>query len=286
MRLGVGSGVFALTLAALLLPACGESSRKSTHAAADPCPAPPREVERADELPAELEGTLCSKGDTLSLSIPRQADDPSRGVVQLHLREGAGDYAVEALASVGGELLPVPNSNVSSTFELSPTAPDGYFIPYYLDYDDDRLILSLSGARGRVALDIDRPLLAPELVCDGRYEGLPAKTPALALPAQYELELCNGRDSRVWAINAEAGRPVLLTLENPESLESCSIAACRAGTSSYEPLMAVEGTAVANIGLAAQWRWSFTPTETGVVAFYAGGGLSRGEPARLRIEQP
>jgi hypothetical protein len=290
MRLGVARSVGALALGTFLLPACGQSSRNGAGggggAAASPCPPSPREVQRADDLPAELEGTLCSESDALALSIPRQTDEPSRGIVQLHLHEGAGSYTVAVLASVDGELVPVPTSAGSSTFELRATAPDGYFTPYFLDFDDDRLTLSLSGARGRVALEVDRPLLAPYVTCDGEYEGLPVETPPLALPTTFELELCSGRDSRVWAVNVDAGRPVHVTLENPESIDSFPIGAVRDEISAYEPLMVVDGEAEANLGLAAQWQWSFTPAAAGVVAFYAGGGVSRGERSRLRIEQP
>jgi hypothetical protein len=239
-----------------------------------------------DELPAELAGTLCDESDELALSIPRQAEVPSRGVTHLHLREGSGSYTVSILASVAGELVAVPNSQESPALELSKAAPDAYFIPYYLDYDDDRMTLALAGTPGKVALEIDRPLLEPTLTCEPRYESLPVETPPLTLPADVELELCSARDSRVWAVIADAGRPLLATLENPASIASFTLGAYRDGTATLEPLMVAEGVAEARLGLAGKWQLSFTPSEAGVVAFYAGGGSSLREPSRLHIEQP
>src|SRR6185436_14108232 len=149
------------------------------------------------------EGTLCAESDELLLAAPRESDDPARGIVHLHLREGTGSYSVAVLAYVNGELVPVPTSQESPRFELCSAAPDGYFIPYFLDYDDDRMTLRLSGTPGKVALEFDRPALAADLACTPRYEGLPVETAPLELPADFELELCSGRDSRVWAVMAD-----------------------------------------------------------------------------------
>jgi hypothetical protein len=285
MRLGEGLRGCVGILAAHLLAACGQSTRDGGGGSAtSACPPSARETERADELPARLEGTLCSESDALALSIPREAE-PSRGIVQMHVREGAGNYSVAVLASVDGELVPVPTSAGSSTFALRGPAPDGYFIPYFLDFDDHRLTLSLSGTPGKVALDVDRPRLAPYLACTAQYESFPVQAPPLPLPARFELELCSARDSRVWSVLADAGRPVRVTLENPESTDGFSIGACRDGSAVYEPLVVVEGEAETTLGLAAKSEWTFTPPEPGVIAFYASSGISRGERSRLRIEQ-
>jgi len=284
--LGDGSGIGAVAVATLFLAACGQSTRNGGGGSATAaCPTSARETERADQLPATLEGTLCSESDALALSIPREAE-PSRGIVRMHVREGAGSYSVAVLAAVDGELVAVPTSAGSSTFALRAPSPDGYFIPYFLDFDDERLTLSLSGTPGKVALDVDRPLLAPTLTCTAQYESFPVKTPPLTLPAHVELELCSARDSRVWSVLADAGRPVRVTLENPESADGFSLGACRDGTTLYEPLAVAGGEAETTLGLAAKLEWAFTPPETGVVAFYASSGISRGEPSRLRIEQP
>jgi len=263
-----------------LLPACGQSSAATASGDCRPSPA-----QRADALPARLQGTLCEEGDELALSAPKQSDDAARGIVHLHLREGSGNYTVSVLEYVGGQLAPVTTSQQASTFELDRAAPDGYFIPYFHDYDDDRMTFALAGTPGRVALDIDRPLLPPDLDCEPQYEGLPVKTPPLSLPADFELELCSGRDSRVWAVTVDAGRPVHVTLENPESIDNTSIGACR-DEAPCAPWPVAEGLATTRLGRAASTSWTFTPAEAGVVAFYGAGGISRAEPSRLHIEQP
>lgn len=236
-------------------------------------------------MPARLEGTLCTDSDQLALSIPRESEDPSLGIVHLRLAQGAGSYNVDVLAYVNGALVPVPTSTESSSFALTLASPDGYFMPYFLDYDDERLTLALSGSEGHVALEVDRPTLAPSIACDGKYEGLPVETAPLALPADFELELCSGRDSRVWAVAVAAGRAVEVLLQNPESIDRFSLGAYRDQTS-FEPFPVTDGTSQANLGLAAQRTLRFVPAEAGVIAFYAGSGISRGERSRLHIEQP
>lgn len=272
-----------LALAAWSLVACGQS--RSEHDIPEACRPSSGEAQRADTLPARLDGALCSESDELALSIPRESEDPSLGIVHLRLAEGTGAYTVNVLASVNGALVPVPTSTESSTFALDAAAPDGYFMPYFLDYDDERMTLSLSGSAGRVALVVDRPALAPSISCSGKYEGLPVETPPLSLPADFELELCSGRDSRVWAVTVAAGRAVEVTLENPESIDTFSLGAYRDQTS-FEPFPVTDGRSEANLGLAAGRSLRFVPAEAGVVAFYAGAGISRGERSRLHIAQP
>src|SRR5262249_19050250 len=150
------------------------------------------EAQRADTLPARLEGTLCTENDELALSIPRESEDPSLGIVHLALTRGEGGiYTVDVSAYVAGALVPVPNSTESSTFELSAGTGDGYFIPFFPAYDGERRTLTLPGPPGRVLLEVDRPALAPSIACSGKYEGLPVEAPPLSLPADVELELCS-----------------------------------------------------------------------------------------------
>jgi len=272
-----------LALAVGSTVACGQSS--ASHDTPEACRSSSGDTQQADALPARLDGTLCTESDQLALSIPRESEDPASGIVHLRLAEGTGSYAVDVAAYVDGALVPVPNSTESSTFALTAAAPHGYFMPYFLDYDDERMTLALSGSPGRVAIEVDRPALAPSIACSGKYEGLPVETPPLSLPADIEVELCSGRDSRTWAVNVVAGRAVVVTLENPESIDSFSFGAYRNQTQ-FEPYPVSGGENQAYLGLAAKWTFSFVPAEAGTVGFYAGSSISRGEPSRLHIAQP
>jgi hypothetical protein len=284
MRLGAGRGIGVLALAAWSTVACGQSS--AGHDTPEACRPSSPEAQQADALPARLDGTLCSESDELALSIPREAEDPALGIVHLGLTHGNGSiYTVKVLAYVDGVLVPVPNSTESSTFELSVRERDAYFIPYFLDYDDERMTLALSGSEGRVILEVDRPALAPSIACSGEYEGLPVDTPPLSLPADVELELCNARDSRAWAVTVAAGRAVEVTVENPESMDTFSLGAYR-NQNPVEPFPVTDGANQGYLGLATKGTFSFVPAEAGIVAFHASSGFSRGEPSRLHIAQP
>jgi hypothetical protein len=148
------------------------------------------------------------------------------------------------------------------------------------------VLVEVTGTPGRVALDLERVEAGPGLGCNGEYESLPVETPPLDLPAVVESELCSARDSRVWAAIVAGGRPVSVTLENPQSIDHFFVSAYRGGRSDYVDLPVSEGETRLELGLFTEWRRSFTPLESGVVAFSAAAGFSRGEPFRLRIEQP
>jgi hypothetical protein len=99
-----------------------------------------------------------------------------------------------------------------------------------------------------------------------------------------ESELCNARDSRVWAVEVAAARPVVITLENPSAIERFSFSVY-ANTPGYIDLPVSDGETRISLGSAVQTTSRFTPEETGVIAFYAILGTTKGEKLRLRVEQ-
>jgi hypothetical protein len=125
----------------------------------------------------------------------------------------------------------------------------------------------------------------PKAPCDGEYEGLPPQTPPRVLPTLLETELCNYRDSRVWAIEVEAERAVSITLENPPAVEGFDLSIYRSDVDGYEPLPVTAGPTSFRLGSLAERTFSFTPASSGNVSLYAGLGISRDEPIRLQVTQ-
>jgi len=123
----------------------------------------------------------------------------------------------------------------------------------------------------------------PGAVQQCSYEGPPVTGPVLTLPAVFEFELCNFRDSVVASIGVVPSQPVTISLENPESIESFDLSIVRADVA-YQEIMPIAGSARVKVGRRAAHQTSFTPAGTEPIAIYAGLGASC-EPVRLRIEQ-
>jgi len=115
------------------------------------------------------------------------------------------------------------------------------------------------------------------------YAGPPVAGPALTLPATFEFELCNFRDSVVASVGVLPPRPVTVTLENPEAIENFHLSVVRADVM-YQEIVPTAGSARMQLGRRAARQASFTPKGDEPIAIYAGTGASC-EPVRLRIEQ-
>jgi len=238
------------------------------------------------ELPTRLEGNLCDAEDALSLVF---VDDPAERVIGAELAQGSGEYQLalfHAELETGAPvraLVPLPTEPQALT--LSASSPSIFFGVRANGLDDDRIIVKLSGSPGHVALDLARPELEPFLDCQGAYESLPVATPPHELPVLLHTSLCHARDSRVWAIEVAAGRPVTITLENPEAIETFDLALYE-DNDDYQAIAVSAGVTRAKLGLLAARSLSFTPVNAGIVGLYAALGDSRGDGIELRIEQP
>jgi hypothetical protein len=143
----------------------------------------------------------------------------------------------------------------------------------------------MTGEAGATGSAEPEPEPEPKPPCDGEYEGLPPQTPARMLPTLLETELCNARDSRVWAIEVEAERAVSVTLENPSTIDGFDLSVYRSDVDGYEPLPVTAGPTRFRLGSLAERTFSFTPASSGNVSLYAGLGISRDEPIRLQVTQ-
>jgi hypothetical protein len=238
-------------------------------------------------LPTTLEGTLCGDEDRLRIAFDGKADDPQRPGIRARLVDGSAlsPYTLTLFGVDQGELQPLPGEPSPRVFTLSPDAPEVEFGVAPNSFSESTVVLELEGPAGPVALELERPELSLRAPCDGEYEGLPAQTPTRVLPTLIETELCNARDSRVWAIEGVAGRAVSITLENPLTVDSFELHAHHSGADPYEDLQISAGKTRTRLGLLAERSFSFTPAASGIIGLYAALGISRAEPIRLRVEQ-
>lgn len=241
------------------------------------------------ELPLRLEGSLCGPEDALWATFAGQSEVVPLAPVQVHLSNGAmGAAYTVSLFNVTheGALLPLTNAHETHVFTLDANTPDLVFRFQDPSRFQNRVVLQLQGPAGPVAIDIQRPTPPPiPSDCVAAYESTPVKTPSRSLPTIIEGELCNARDSRVWAIEVAAGRQVQVTLENPWAIASFNLSVARADVPALETLPLSAGMARGSLGLVSHTTLAFTPEQAGTVALYAGGGISQGEAFRLRVEQ-
>ena len=292
----IARGVKAAAL--LLLCSCGKTAEEpraepTSAGSASTCAALPRpEVDAAfatepSPLPAVLAGSLCDRNDALVMSLELGIDANS-GPLRLSLTEGAGSapYLVSLWGlDEQGERGALATRQETSQLALSVARPELYGAVTHVSADP-RVVVQLVGPPGPVALQIEQPERPPTLGCGAAYELLPPSSPALSLPAELELELCSARDSRVFGLEGVAGREVMMTLENPAAIESFHAAFVEAGTRDYVELPASFGTTRDTLGLVGRSMIRFTPDFSGSVALICSLGHSRGERARLRVEQP
>jgi len=238
-------------------------------------------------LPTTLEGTLCGAEDHLRIAFDGTADDPQHPGVRARLVDGTAlsPYTLSLFGVDQGELEPLPSEPSARVFTLSPDAPEVQFGVPPNGFSESTVVLQLEGPAGPVALELERPELPLRMPCDGAYEGLPAQTPTRVLPTLIETELCNARDSRVFAIEGVAGRAVSITLENPLTVDVFDLHAHHSGADPYEDLPISAGKTRTRLGLLAERSFTFTPAASGTIGLYAALGISRAEPIRLRVEQ-
>lgn len=238
-------------------------------------------------LPTTLGGTLCGATDRLWVPFDGASDDASRPVVRARLVGGsaAGPYKITLFGVDQGKLEPLRTELETHVFTLPEGAPELTFAVRDNTFTESTVVLQLEGPAGPAKLELDRPELAPYMNCTGAYEPLPPETLPRVLPTLLEAELCNIRDSRVWALEVVAGRAVTITLENPLAIDRFELGAYSSGIDGSEPLPVTAGVTQATLGLLAQRKLSFTPERSGKVSLYVGLGASRGESARLRVEQ-
>jgi hypothetical protein len=244
-----------------------------------------REIPRV-ELPARVSGTLCAEVDRLAVAFPSEPEEGLPYTIGVHLEEGAGAYSVSVYQNSANGIEPLKPPWGSNVYTLSGERTGFYFMAGDNGFEDDHVELHLTGSPGFVAINVERPVLAPALGCEADYSQFPIETPPLPLPAVLEGALCNVRDSQAWAVTVEGGRPVTVTLENPLAIQAFTLGIHEGETAEYEYLPVSAGEVLVTLGLVANFSISFTPLDSGIVAFSAGAGNSLGEAFRLRVEQP
>ena len=233
-------------------------------------------------LPARLEGTLCDADDALTIAFDNSLVDQP---ISVQLSEGSGDYSLVLYGKYEEALYPLEEAHRPEVLAFDAAAPTLFFSAGTYGLDDNRVIVSLVGSPGRVAVDFTRPELPPHSNCSGSYESLPAELPPLGLPALLEGELCNSRDSKVWAVEVAAGRPVTITLDDPEAADWLDVVLAE-NASPFRELTVSTGETRVTLGLLAERRMVFTPAASGVIAILASLGYSREGGFGLRVEQP
>jgi hypothetical protein len=239
------------------------------------------------ELPATIEGTLCAAEDYLALSFRGEVGDGRQEPIRVRILDGAGPYGVTLFGvdDDGEGLGPLRTDHETHSFSIDASA-DLFFAFRDAPVPDDRVVLKLEGPPGDVALEVARPSLAPLVVCSGSYDPIPAERPAVPLPMEASIELCNFRDSWSWTVDVTAGRPVTIHLENPEAIDVFDFGVYRSDVSDVQELPVSAGVTRTQLGLVAAHRATFTPAVAGGVTLYASFGVSRAERVRLRVEQP
>jgi hypothetical protein len=302
MRVGARSGwVWLASVGLSSLSACGQSSRDAEGAGSGGSAGTTtqggsggrcvmsgpvlREVPLV-ELPARVSGTLCYEVDRLAVGFPSEPEAGLPYTIGVHLEEGPGPYSVSVYQNSENGIEPLEPPWGSNVYTLGAERTSFYFQAADNGFEDDRVELHLTGPPGFVAINVERPALAPRLDCNADYSQFPIETPPLPLPAVLEGALCNVRDSQAWAVTVEGGRPVTVTLENPPAIQAFTLGIHEGETGEYAYLPVSAGEVLVTLGLIANFAISFTPLDSGIVAFSAGAGDSLGEAFRLRVEQP
>jgi hypothetical protein len=161
--------------------------------------------------------------------------------------------------------------------------------PLLNDRDPAGFEEATTGANGP-ASETEGPSVSAELVepqfneaCAAWYASPPANSPAEPLPSVWELETCNGRDSGFTAFEVVAGRPVRVTLQNPEVNRSVPLRYVY-GDRGYGEAPVTAGMGSFTLDPEVQMI-TFTPELGGVGGLYLGGGPTGKPPIRLLIEQ-